>query len=175
MPTTLAEPLSSTVEESITRLAAFEPSPFPVVSVYLNTQPDQHGRTQDVVPYLHREFKAFARTFMKSSPELHSFERDVERILSYAADQIDPAAHGVAIFACWGAEKFFEAIQLTTPFGNQVSADNQPHLYGLAEVDERSIRGTPRHLRTRIRRVFTSSDLVRSSVRSRSKAGRFIG
>ena len=35
-------------------------------------------------------------------------------------------------------EKFFESIQLTSPFGaNHVSADNQPHLYGLAEVDER--------------------------------------
>jgi len=90
-----------------------------------------------MVPYLQREFKALARTFVQSSPELHSFERDVDRILSYAADKIDPAAHGVAIFACWGAAKFFEAIQLTTPFGNNhVSADNQPHLYGLAEVDE---------------------------------------
>jgi peptide subunit release factor 1 (eRF1) len=138
MSSTLAESLSSTVEESITRLAAFEPSTFPVVSVYLNTEPDQHGRTPDVVPYLHREFKALARTFMRSSPKLHSFERDAERVLSYAAEKIDPAAHGVAIFACWGAEEFFEAIQLTTPFvTNHVSADNQPHLYGLAEVDER--------------------------------------
>ena len=138
MSSTLAEPLSSTVEESITRLAAFEPSTFPVVSVYLNTEPDQHGRAPDVVPYLHREFKALARTFMRSSPELHSFERDAERVLSYAAEKIDPAAQGVAIFACWGADEFFEAIQLTTPFGaNHVSADNQPHLYGLAEVDER--------------------------------------
>ena len=138
MSSTLAEPSSSTVEDSITRLAAFESSTFPVVSVYLNTEPDQHGRTPDVVPYLHREFKALARTFMRSSPELHSFERDAERVLSYAAEKIDPAAHGVAIFACWGAEEFFEAIQLTTPFGaNHVSADNQPHLYGLAEVDER--------------------------------------
>jgi peptide subunit release factor 1 (eRF1) len=143
MSSTLVEPLSSTLlssglEESVIRLAAFEPSTFPVVSVYLNAQPDQHGRTQEFVSYLHREFKALARTFMPSSPELHSFERDVDRVLSYAADKIDPAAHGVAIFACWGTEQFFEGIQLTTPFGaNHVSADNQPHLYGLAEVDER--------------------------------------
>jgi len=143
MSSTLAEPLSSTTlssgfEESVTRLAAFEPRTFPVVSVYLNTQPDQHGRTPGVIPYLHREFKALARTFLRGSPELHSFERDVERVLAYAADEIDPAAHGVALFACWGVEKFFESIQLTSPFGaNHVSADNQPHLYGLAEVDER--------------------------------------
>jgi peptide subunit release factor 1 (eRF1) len=138
MSSTITEPLLSTVEESLARLVAFEPSKFPVVSVYLNTQPDEHGRAPDVVPYLNREFKALARTFMRSSPELHSFDRDAERIVSYATDKIDPAANGVAIFACWGAERFFEVIQLTTPFrNNHVSADNQPHLYQLAEVDER--------------------------------------
>ena len=167
MSSTLAESLSSTVEESITRLAAFEPSTFPVVSVYLNTEPDQHGRTPDVVPYLHREFKALARTFMRSSPKLHSFERDAERVLSYAAEKIDSGAHGVAIFACWGAEEFFEAIQLTTPFGaNHVSADNQPICMGWPRSMS-GIRCMLQYLRTRIPRVFTFSDLARLSAQSR--------
>jgi hypothetical protein len=61
------------------RAAAFEPTTFPVLSVYLNTQPDQHGRTPDAAPYLHREFKALARTWAPSSPEHHSFDQDVER------------------------------------------------------------------------------------------------
>jgi hypothetical protein len=34
----------------------------------------------------------------------------VERIVSYVADKIDRAANGVAIFACWAAQEFFEAI-----------------------------------------------------------------
>jgi peptide subunit release factor 1 (eRF1) len=105
--------------------------------VYLNTEPDQHGRAPDPEPYLLREFKALARTFAPGSPELHSFERDAERIVSWAASEIDPAAHGAALFACQGMDKFFEAIQLTTPFDhNQVSADSQPHLYLLTELDE---------------------------------------
>jgi peptide subunit release factor 1 (eRF1) len=116
---------------------AFEPTTFPVLSVYLNTQPDQHGRTPDETPYLHREFKALARTWAPGSPERHSFDRDVERIVAYATDKIDPAANGVAIFACWGAAEFFEAIQLTTPVSdNRVYAYNQPHLYHLAHIDE---------------------------------------
>ncbi len=105
---------------------AFEPTALPVLSVYLNTQPDQHGRTPDTVPYLHREFKALARTWEPNPPERHSFDRDVERIISYVTDEIDPAANGVAIFACWGAEEFFEAIQLTTPVNdNRVYGHHQ--------------------------------------------------
>ena len=141
MSSTIAEPLSqpltSTAEASLARLADFESTTFPVLSVYLNTQPDAHGRATDPQPWLHREFKELARTFAPGSPELHSFERDAQRIIEYAASEIDPAAHRVALFACSGADGFFEAIQLPTPFAdNYVSADNQPHLYLLAEVDE---------------------------------------
>jgi len=137
MESMVAEPLSCTAEASLARLSAFDCTTFPVLSVYLNTQPDGHGRATDPQPWLHREFKALARTFAPGSPELHSFERDAERIVEYAGSEIDPAAHGVALFACNGAEEFFEAIQLTTPFaGNHVSADSQPHLYLLAELDE---------------------------------------
>jgi len=125
------------MEEPLARLVAFEPTTFPVLSVYLNTQSDGHGRTADAAPYLHREFKALGRTWAPSSPERHSFDRDVERIGSYVADKIDPAANAVAIFACWGAEEFFEAIQLTTPIGdNRVYAYNQPDLYQLAHLDD---------------------------------------
>jgi hypothetical protein len=112
--------LATTMEEPLARLVAFEPTTFPVLSIYLNTQPDQHGRTPDPAPYLHREFKALARTWEPSSPERQSFDRDVERIVSYATDKIESAANGVAIFTCWGAEESFEAIQLTNdPFQRQ--------------------------------------------------------
>src|ERR1035437_8562265 len=101
MSSTITEPLASTIEEPLARLVAFEPTTFPVLSVYLNTQPDEHGRASDAAPYLSREFKALARTWAPSSPERHSFDRDAERIVSYATAQIDPTANGVAIFACW--------------------------------------------------------------------------
>jgi peptide subunit release factor 1 (eRF1) len=143
------------MEEPLARLVAFEPTTLPVLSVYLNTQPDQHGRTPDAAPYLHREFKALARTWVPSSPERHSFDRDVERIVSYAADKIDPAANGVAIFACWGAEEFFEAIQLTTPVSdNRVYAYNQPHLYHLARLDEQYPRYAAVLTDTNTARIF---------------------
>ncbi len=143
------------MEEPLARLVAFEPTTFPVLSVYLNTQPDQHGRAPDATPYLHREFKALSRTWAPSSPERHSFDQDVERIVSYVADEIDPAANGVAIFACWGAQKFFEAIQLTSPFEeNCVYAYNQPHLYHLARLDEQYPRYAAVLTDTNTARIF---------------------
>ena len=155
MASTITEPLASTLEEPLARLVAFEPTTFPVLSVYLNTQPDQHGRACDAAPYLHREFKALARTWAPSSPERRSFDRDVERIVSYVADKIDSAANGVAIFACWGAEEFFEAIQLTTPVSdNRVYAYNQPHLYHLARLDEQYPRYAAVLTDTNTARIF---------------------
>jgi peptide subunit release factor 1 (eRF1) len=155
LSSTITEQLATTVEEPLARLVAFEPTTFPVLSVYLNTQSDQHGRTPDAAPYLHREFKALARTWAPSSPEHHSFDRDVERIVSYAADKIDPAANGVAIFACWGVEEFFEAIQLTTPINdNRVYAYNQPDLFQLARLDEQYPRYAAVLTDTNTARIF---------------------
>ena len=155
MSSTIAEPLAATMEEPLARLVAFEPTTFPVLSVYLNTQSDQHGRTPEVTPYLHREFKALARTWAPGSPERHSFDRDVERIVSYATGKIDPAANGVAIFACWGAEEFFEAIQLTTPIeDNRVYVYNQPDLYRLARLDEQYPRYAAVLTDTNTARIF---------------------
>ena len=155
MASTITEQLATTIEEPLARLVAFEPTTLPVLSVYLNTQPDQHGRTPDAAPYLHREFKALARTWVPSSPERHSFDQDVERIVSYVTDKIDPAANGVAIFACWGAQDFFEAIQLNTPVSdNRVYAYNQPDLFQLAHLDEQYPRYAAVLTDTNTARIF---------------------
>jgi peptide subunit release factor 1 (eRF1) len=155
MSSTTTDELATTMEEPLARLVAFEPTTFPVLSVYLNTQPDEHGRTPEAAPHLHREFKALAKTWAPSTPERHSFDRDAERIVSYATDKIDPAANEVAIFACWGAEQFFEAIQLTTPVSdNRVYVHNQPHLYHLAHLDEQYARYAAVLTDTNTARIF---------------------
>ena len=137
MSTITAEPLAATMEEPLERLVAFEPVALPVVSVYLNTQADQHGRDPEIMPYLEREFKALARTWGASSPERKSFDEDVEKIKKYVAEEIDPAANGVAIFACAGADGFFEALQFGAPVSdNRIYVYHQPHLYHLTKIDE---------------------------------------
>jgi hypothetical protein len=49
--------VTGSIDGHLERLLAFEPTPLPVLSLYLNTQPDRHGRDPDVKAYLQREFK----------------------------------------------------------------------------------------------------------------------
>ena len=57
--------------EQLERLAAFEPAPYPVVSLYLNTQPGQHGRDQHQA-FIRKEFKARSRTYPTNRPSVRA-------------------------------------------------------------------------------------------------------
>lgn len=132
-----AAPLATAIDLPLERLLAFEPVPLPVLSVYLNTQPDAHGRDPELIPYLERELKALARTWPAGSEERQSFDADAAKILAYVKDQIDPAANGVAIFACHGANEFFEALQFAAAVtDNRIYVYHQPHLYHLTKLDD---------------------------------------
>lgn len=134
---TISESPASSIEAPLARLLAFEPTRLPVLSVYLDTRADQHGRTPDAAPHLQREFKALAETWPASAPERQSFDADAARILAYVAHDIAPACNGVAIFACSSAG-LFETVQVTAPLENsRVHVCGQPHLYQLVRLDER--------------------------------------
>src|SRR5262245_13365074 len=93
------------------RLVTFEPTPFPVISVYLNTQADQHGR-DNFDAFVRRELKARAKRWIMRTPERESFDRDAERINEYLRDELRPSSNGAAIFACSAERDFFEDVQL---------------------------------------------------------------
>lgn len=123
-------------EEQFQRLVDFEPTTLPVISLYLNAQPDTHGR-DNFEGFLTREFSSRARTFHAGSPEAESFRRDTEKIRAYIENELKPSANGVAIFACSGAGDFFEALQLNAPIDtHHLYVYNQPHLYHLARLDD---------------------------------------
>jgi peptide chain release factor subunit 1 len=125
---------SNTLEQVIDRLAAFEPVGLPVVSLYLNAQANENGR-QDFERFLRKEFSERARTYKAHTPERESFDRDVERIEAYLRDELRTETNGVAIFACAGADEFFEPIQTVAPIENhRLYVYNQPHLYPLARL-----------------------------------------
>ncbi|HEY3042828.1 MAG TPA: Vms1/Ankzf1 family peptidyl-tRNA hydrolase [Vicinamibacterales bacterium] len=117
------------------RLASLEPGPFPVVSLYLNTQPDQNGRDH-FEPFLKKELAERLRTYPASGPERASLEKDADKIREYVAG-LDPSANGLAIFACAGAE-LFDAVVLAAPIReHRLYVSDQPHLYPLARlIDE---------------------------------------
>ena len=123
-------PILDQLSAQLDRLAAFEPGPFPVLSLYLNLQPDQNGRDH-YEPFLKKELAERLRTFAASGPERESFEADAEKIRAYL-EGVDRAANGLAMFACSGAD-LFDAIPLAAPIrDNRLYVSPQPHLYPLA-------------------------------------------
>jgi len=127
---------ASSAEQLLDQLADFEPTTFPVLSIYLNMQPDQHGRTPDLKPYLEREFKSLARTWNPGTPERESFDRDTERITEFIEERVDHSTNGLAVFAC-SAKDFFEVMQMSAAIPeHRIYVYNQPHIYQLALLDD---------------------------------------
>ena len=122
-----------TLTEQLDRLASLEPSPYPVLSLYLNTQPNERGRDQ-YQAFVRKELKARSATYPARSSEREMLERDLARIATFLEVDVQPSANGVAIFAC-DAANLFEAIQLDAPIAeHSLYVGEQPHLYPLARL-----------------------------------------
>src|SRR6266567_1610555 len=102
------------ITAQLDRLAAFEPGPFPFVSLYLNLQPNERGR-DSFDPFLRKELAERLRTYPPNGPERDSLEQDAARIRDYVSG-VDGSLNGMAIFACSGAG-IFEAMHLAAPIG----------------------------------------------------------
>lgn len=114
-------------------LAALEPSPFPVISLYLSLSANSVGR-ENWEAFVHKVFNEHGKALRVDSPERGSFEKDAQRIREYLDQPRDGATQGTAIFACSGAD-LFEAIPLETPFDDHwIFVGSVPHLYPLAKL-----------------------------------------
>src|SRR6185436_12928099 len=91
---------------------ALDPGPFPVLSLYLNLQPDDRGRDR-FQPFLRKELADRVGTYPAGGPERESLDADSAKIEQYV-DSIPESANGLAIFACSAAD-LFEAIPLAAP------------------------------------------------------------
>ena len=130
------------LDQLLARLAAVEPAPVPFVSLYLNAQPDQHGRPHHEA-YVRKELAARAERYPARSRERESLERDAELIRTYLGQALRPAANGVALFACASANEFFEAVQLDAPVEeHQLFVSSLPHVYPLARLHDQYRRFT---------------------------------
>ena len=149
------------ITEQLDRLARFEPVPYPFVSLYLNTQPNERGRDQ-YQTFVRQEFKSRSRTYPEGSPERESLDKDLHRITSFLENDLQMAANGVAIFAC-SAGELFEVIQLTAPIDRHwLYIGDAPHLYPLARVDSKYPRYAAVLANTNTARilVFSTAELV---------------
>jgi peptide subunit release factor 1 (eRF1) len=126
--------LETPLREHLDRLAAFEPTEFPVLSLYLDHRADNEGRRTQADTFLRKVFPERVRTFDGEARK--SVERDVEKIQQYLGDARSSAA-AIAIFACSGANDFFEAVQLDVPIDQHwLFVGPVPHLYPLARVND---------------------------------------
>lgn len=123
------------LQDTIDRLAAFEPAGIPVVSLYLDMRPDEHGR-DNFDGFVRKELRARVGSYEPHSVERESLEQDVAKIEAYLADEVRPSANGLALFACAAAD-LFEAIQLDAPLDrHRVYVGETPHLFHLARLSD---------------------------------------
>jgi peptide subunit release factor 1 (eRF1) len=148
--------LETPLREQLDRLASFEPTELPVISLYLDMQPDQNGRPK-FDTYLRKWFSDHASGFRSASPERESFDRDVERITEYLNDDVHRGANGLAIFACHGAS-LFEAIRMNAPIDEHwLFIGSVPHLYPLARLNDQYPRYAAVLADTNSARIFVFS------------------
>jgi peptide chain release factor subunit 1 len=120
------------LDTRLDHLASFNGGPLPVVSLYLDTRPDQHGRDH-FQPFLRKELARCVRDFVGTLDARASLEQDVSAIHHYL-DGVDRRANSIALFACSGAG-LFEPIALEAPVSEHlVHIAFQPHLYPLARL-----------------------------------------
>jgi peptide chain release factor subunit 1 len=122
-------PLSDVLD----RLAAFEPTGAPVLSVYVDARADEHGKDR-FGTLLRKDLPDQARTYRAHTPERESFDASAAQVAEYLASEVVARANGIALFACAPAG-LFEAVQIEVPFdGTRLYVGRQPHLYPLARV-----------------------------------------
>jgi peptide subunit release factor 1 (eRF1) len=121
------------LSQRLENLAAAEPSPFPVVSLYLDLSAVHNGR-ENHETFIRKVFSERAKGLPDASPERQSFEQDHERIRAYLGNEVNRTSKGLAIFASAGAD-LFEAIQIDAPLDQHwLFIGSVPHLYPLARV-----------------------------------------
>ncbi len=125
-------PSTDHLATQLDRLAAFDTGPFPVLSLYLNLQPDQHGRDH-VDPFLRKELEERVRTYPPESPERESLEADAERVRTHVSS-VPASVNGLAVFAC-SAAGLFEAVELSAPITeHQLFVGSSPQVYPLVRL-----------------------------------------
>jgi peptide subunit release factor 1 (eRF1) len=146
--------VDTSLREQLEKLAALEPQPAPVLSLYLNLTPDQHGR-DNYETFVRKVLAEHQKAFADNSAERESYDRDVKRINEYLGEEVNRSANGLAIFACAGAGEFFEAIQLDAPLNEHwFFVGAVPHLYPLARVHDQYPRYASVVLDTNRARIF---------------------
>jgi peptide chain release factor subunit 1 len=123
-------------KQLLERLLSFEPTPAPVISLYIDARVDQHGK-RTFFPFVRKQLTERSKSYENNSEERVSFEEDFVRIARYLESEIPPSVQGLAIFACSAANDWFEVGHFDVPFErNRLFISDRPHLYPLARLND---------------------------------------
>ena len=86
--------LETPLRDQLDRLAAYDPSAGPVISLYLDMRADQNGRRSHADAFLRNGVGAHARSL--KGDERTRFSRAAERIQQYMNEQTPKSSHALA-------------------------------------------------------------------------------
>lgn len=123
-------------QDLIKKLAKFEPSEMPVLSVYLDMRPQATGgnpglRSGEIV--LKDRLHEIEKTYLPRGAELDSFRADREKIEDFLKSEMSPSASGLMIFAC-SAEHLWETAEVGAVLENEITVGKVPLLFQFAKM-----------------------------------------
>ena len=169
---------SHLLDPHLERLAGIEPTVMPVISLYLDTQPDQHGRDH-FEPFVRKAFASQVETYGLRTETREGFEEVAGRMRSYLRDEVRTSTNSVVIFARAGEDSFFEPMQFDVPLDDgHLVVSSQAYLYPLARLRDQHDRYAALIVDTHSARLYVfelgrrlDSAEVESPKLSRTQAG----
>ncbi len=145
------------IARTLTRLAARGPSPWPFLSVYVNTRPVGPLMTT-YRPLLKKRMAEELAQFPQRAPERESLIVDFARVQHYLDYDLRPETQAAAVFSSYAGDDTFDAIQLPLTFPEPlVVVGSQPTLYPLLVVMDRERRAVALVADDRTARLFVVS------------------
>ncbi len=122
--------------ELLRRLAEFEPTEMPVLSIYLDMRPQATGnhpalREGEVI--LRDRLNEIEKTFGPRGDQLESFTADREKIDKFIEEEMSSAAQGLIIFASSGAD-LWEVAEVGIELENEVLVGDRPSLFQFVKM-----------------------------------------
>jgi peptide chain release factor subunit 1 len=110
------------------KLLNYEPAGDRVISVYLNTGPNETGK-KDFEIFLRKQINEHAGVLEADSPEREAYDAAAEKIDTFV-EQLDPATKGAAFFVSVGSDGLSERFEFAIPFDqNAFEMSDRPALH----------------------------------------------
>ena len=145
------------IARTVKRLATRGPSPWPVLSVYVNTRP-VGPQMLTYRPLLKRRMAEELSAYPQRSPERESLVVDFARAQHYLDYDLRPETKAAAVFSSYAGDDTFDAVQLPIEFPeSMIVVGERPTLFPLLLVLDRESRALALVADARTARLFVVS------------------